>query len=108
MDTHAWLKSSENATPMTRRVMQEVMNVAQALGVRLADDFIDRQIKFILDLPPIGSSMQSDFLDGKQMEVEAILGYPVRKGRQLGIDVTTIETLHTLLTAVNERLKRRL
>lgn len=104
MDTHAWLNSSDKATPMTRRVMQEVIDVARALEVPVAHDLIDRLFARIMGMPPIGSSMRADFEAGKQMEVDIILGYPVRKGRELGLDVTTIETLHTLLTAVNKRL----
>lgn len=38
------------------------------------------------------------------MEVDIVLGYPVRKGTELGIDVTTIETVYVLLTAINKRL----
>jgi 2-dehydropantoate 2-reductase len=104
LDTHAWLNSSELATPMTKRVMQEVINVAHALEVPVADDLIDRLFARILGMPPIGSSMRADFEAGKLMEVDIILGYPVRKGRELGVDVTTIETLYTLLKAVNKRL----
>ncbi|KAH8172179.1 ketopantoate reductase panE/ApbA domain-containing protein [Sarocladium implicatum] len=104
LDTHAWLSSSDNATAMTKRVMQEVINVARALDVPLAEDLIDRLFTRILGMPPIGSSMRTDFEGGKVMEVDIILGYPVRKGRELGVDVTTIETLYTILTAVNKRL----
>jgi ketopantoate reductase len=89
---------------MTKRVMQEVINVARALDVPLAEDLIDRLFTRILGMPPIGSSMRTDFEGGKVMEVDIILGYPVRKGRELGVDVTTIETLYTILTAVNKRL----
>ena len=105
MDTHGWLASSDAATPMTRKVMKEVIDVARALGVPVEYSLIDELIGRILGMPTIGSSMRTDYEGGKQMEVEIILGYPVRKGRELGIDVTTIETLHTLLTAINKRLR---
>lgn len=104
LNTHSWLSSSSEATPMTRRLMKEVITVANALDVPLEYELIDRLMDKILGMPPIGSSMQADFKNGKQMEVEIILGYPVRKGRELGIDVTTIETLYILLTAINKKL----
>ncbi|KAF5692968.1 galactonate dehydratase [Fusarium denticulatum] len=104
MDTHAWLSSSDLSTPMTRKLMKEVIDVANALGVPLEYELIDRLLERILAMPPIGSSMRTDYENGKPMEVEVILGYPVRKGRELGIDVTTIETLYTILLAINKRL----
>ncbi|KAF5675760.1 galactonate dehydratase [Fusarium heterosporum] len=104
MDTHAWLSSSELSTPMTRKLMKEVIDVANALDVPLGDDLIDRLLDKILRMPPIGSSMRTDYENRKPMEVEVILGYPVKKGRELGVDVATIETLYTVLLAINKRL----
>jgi ketopantoate reductase len=90
--------------PMTRKLMKEVIDVANALGVPLEDELIDRLIDKILRMPPIGSSMRTDYENGKPMEVEVILGYPVKKGRELNVDVATIETLYTVLLAINKRL----
>ncbi|KAM5523766.1 D-galactonate dehydratase 2 [Fusarium oxysporum f. sp. phaseoli] len=104
MDTHAWLSSSDLSTPMTRKLMKEVIDVANALGVSLGYELIDRLLEKILAMPPIGSSMRTDYENGKPMEVEVILGYSVRKGKELGIDVATIETLYTILLAINKRL----
>ncbi|WZH48316.1 enolase C-terminal domain-like protein [Fusarium acuminatum] len=104
MDTHSWLSSSDLSTPMTRKLMKEVIDVANALGVPLEDELIDKLIDKILRMPPIGSSMRTDYENGKPMEVEVILGYPVKKGRELNIDVATIETLYTVLLAINKRL----
>ncbi|KAF5252627.1 hypothetical protein FANTH_2522 [Fusarium anthophilum] len=104
MDTHTWLSSSDLSTPMTRKLMKEVIDVANALGVPLEYELIDRLLEKILAMPPIGSSMRTDYENGKPMEVEVILGYPVRKGKELGIDVATIETLYTILLAINKRL----
>lgn len=106
MSSHDWLNSSDGAVPMTKKLMREVINVARALEVPIEHELIDRLFERILKMPPIGSSMRTDYDNGKPMEVDIILGYPVRKGRELGIDVTTIETLYVLLTAINERLIR--
>ncbi|KFA46821.1 hypothetical protein S40293_05577 [Stachybotrys chartarum IBT 40293] len=106
LDTHSWLSSSAGATPMTRRLMREVIDVARALDVPLEYELVDRLIAKILDMPPIGSSMRNDFEAGKPMEVDVILGYPVRKGRELGVDIATVETIYTVLTAINQRLMK--
>lgn len=104
VDTHAWLGSSEDAMPMTRRLMREVVDVARGLGVALEYSLIDRLVDRILEMPPIGSSMRTDYENGKPMEVDIILGYPVRKARELGLAVPTLETLFVVLTAINKRV----
>ena len=104
LDTHAWLTSSEDAIPLTRKLMGEVIHVARALDVALEDNLIDRLIDKIKGMPPIGSSMRTDYEKGKPMEIDIILGYPVRRGRELGLDVSTIETIYVILTAINKRV----
>ncbi|KAI0023662.1 ketopantoate reductase PanE/ApbA-domain-containing protein [Xylariomycetidae sp. FL0641] len=104
MDTHAWLNSSDDAVRMTREVMKEAIDVAKALGVPVEHSLIDRHMDKILGMPPIGSSMRTDYENGRPLEVDMILGYPVKKGRELGLAVPTIDTLYILLTAINKRL----
>ena len=105
LDTHSWLKSSPDSTPMTRTLMQEVINVASACDVPMKDELIDELMDKILAMQPIGSSMQTDCKMGKPMEVEIILGTPVRKGRELGVPTPVLEVLYTLLMAINTRMK---
>ncbi|KAI0474297.1 2-dehydropantoate 2-reductase [Xylaria cf. heliscus] len=103
LDTHSWLNSSPSATPLTRKLMREVINVAQKCEVPIEHSLADRLIDKILGMPGIGSSMQVDAKNEKPMEVEIILGYPVRKGKELGVDIPTLETLYVVLTAMNQR-----
>jgi len=105
LDTHSWLKSSPDSMPMTRKLMREVIDVAQKCDVPLQYDLIDILIDRILAMPPIGSSMQTDCKMGRPMEVEVILGTPVRRGRELGVAIPTLEVLHTLLLAINSRMR---
>ncbi|CAG9988153.1 unnamed protein product [Clonostachys byssicola] len=105
MDTHSWL-ASPDAETLTRRLMTEVINVGKALGVALDYDLIDTLVNKIKGMPPIGSSMRTDYENNKPMEVEIILGYPVRKGKELGINIATVETIYVILTAVNRRLMK--
>ncbi|CAM1504894.1 Fc.00g024850.m01.CDS01 [Cosmosporella sp. VM-42] len=104
LDTHSWLSSSADAMPLTRQLMQEVINVARKCNVPLEDELIDRLINKILTMPPIGSSMQNDYKAGRPMEVDIILGTPFRKGRELGVPIPTIEIIYVILTGVNLRL----
>ncbi|GAP89593.2 putative 2-dehydropantoate 2-reductase [Rosellinia necatrix] len=103
LDTHGWLSSSPEAMPLTRRLMHEVIDVAQGCGVPLEHSLIDHLIDKILGMPTIGSSMQVDAKNGKPMEVEIILGYPVKKGKELGLNIPTLEIIYTILTGMNQR-----
>jgi 2-dehydropantoate 2-reductase len=104
LDTHTWLNSSPGAMPLTRTVMREVIDVARACDVPIEYELIDRLIEKILAMPPIGSSMRNDCESGKPMEVDIILGTPVRKAKELSISVPTLETIYVILTGVNVRL----
>ncbi|GKT85811.1 2-dehydropantoate 2-reductase [Colletotrichum tofieldiae] len=106
LDTHSWLSSSPEATPMTQRLMREVIDVAKGCNVPLEYDLVDKLISKILAMHPIGSSMQNDFKAGRPMEVDIILGYPYRKGKDLGIATPTLDTIYVILTGTNLRLLR--
>jgi 2-dehydropantoate 2-reductase len=108
LDTHAWLKSSSDSMPMTKKLMREVIDVARKCDVPIQYELVDQLVDKILAMPPIGSSMQTDCKMGRPMEVDVILGTPVRKGRELGVDIPTLEVLHTLLVAINTRLRPNL
>lgn len=65
VDTQTWLHSSEDATPFTRQLMQEVINIARGCGVPLQDELIDQLMDKINAMPGIGSSMQTDCKNGR-------------------------------------------
>lgn len=101
VDTQTWLHSSEDATPFTRQLMQEVINIARGCGVPLEDRLVDQLMEKITAMPGIGSSMQTDRKYGRPMEIDVILGVPVRKSRELGIPAPFLETLYVILRAVD-------
>ncbi|KAF2964623.1 hypothetical protein GQX73_g8958 [Xylaria multiplex] len=106
LDTHSWLKSSPGALPLTRRLMHEVIHVAQNCNVPLEQSLADLLIDKILGMHAIGSSMQVDAKNERPMEIEIILGYPVRKGKELGLSIPTLETIYIILTGMNQRFTR--
>jgi ketopantoate reductase len=77
LNTQDWLKSSEDALPLTRKLMREVIDVARKCDVLLQYELVDMFVERILALQPITPSMQVDRMYGKPMEVEVILGNPV-------------------------------
>ena len=102
LDTKSWLTSSSDAIFLTRRLMSEVIDVARRCGVPLEYNLTDRLINKVLDMPVgIGSSMQTDRRNQRPMEVEVILGTPVKRARELGIDTPTLETIYVLLKGID-------
>ncbi|OKL63251.1 hypothetical protein UA08_01845 [Talaromyces atroroseus] len=106
LDTHSWLESSPEAVPMTRRLMNEVIDVGRACGVTaLEHSLTDSLIEKILGMPPIGSSMQTDCLAGRPLEVDVILGYPWKKSKELGLNTPTLDTIYAVVMGVDRRLR---
>ncbi|RAK96789.1 ketopantoate reductase family protein [Aspergillus ibericus CBS 121593] len=105
-DTQSFLQSSPDAIPFTRRLMSEVIAVAQASGVSLPSDLIDTQLARIKGLGAVRTSMQIDRENGRPMEIEVIVGTPVRKARELGVDTPVLEALYVLLRAVDGEGRR--
>lgn len=105
VDTQTWLYSSAYATPLTRRLMGEVIAVGRGCGVDLDERLVDRLMEKINALPGIGTSMQVDCQSGRPMEIEVILGFPLRRAKELGIDTPVLETLTCLLRAVDGRFR---
>lgn len=106
VDTQTWLKSSPEATPTTRRLMREVIDIARRCNVPIDYDLVDTLMAKILSMPGIGSSMQNDARAGRPLEVDVILGYPMQKAREMGMDVPVLSMVYALTMAVNGRLAR--
>lgn len=85
--------------------MREVIDVGRACGVKLEYDLIDKLVGKILSMPGIGSSMQTDCKNGRPLEIHVILGVPVKKARELGIETPTLEMVYALVRAVDTRLR---
>ena len=104
--TQQWLNSSDEATPVTKRLMREVIDVAKRCDVPLGYDLIDTLFDKILALPGIYSSMHTDAQEGRPLEVDVILGYPMKKAREFEMDVPMLSIVYAMTMAVNGRLSR--
>lgn len=93
------------ADPATRRdfeeTLRETAEVALALGVKLDRDVVDRTMAQALRLGAVGSSMLADLEMGRRLEFEALNGYIVRKGRELGIPTPYNAMLFRELSTLN-------
>ena len=104
VDTKTWLDSSDESHAVTRRLMREVIDVAQRCGVSLGYELVDELMAKVAKMGRIGSSMQQDAKAGRPLEVDVILGHPVEKAKEFGMDTPVLSTIFALTTAVNRRI----
>jgi 2-dehydropantoate 2-reductase len=88
------LRQLPETRQMLEQGMREILNVARARDIRLADDVIDRTMAFVNSQPADGTtSLQRDISAGRRSELEAWNGAVVRLGQQVGVATP----LHTFL-----------
>lgn len=76
------------ARSLLEESMCEIEALAQAAGVTLDEDAVEKAMEFCDNLAPDATaSMQRDIIDGKPSELEAQNGYVMRRGAELGVAV---------------------
>jgi 2-dehydropantoate 2-reductase len=80
---------------MLTRCMQEILAVARARQVPLADTIVADTLTFVDSLAPDGTtSLQRDIMEGKPSELEAWNGAVVRLGREAGVSTPLHEFIY--------------
>ncbi|MBF0152580.1 MAG: 2-dehydropantoate 2-reductase [Magnetococcales bacterium] len=92
------IMASPRLADLARRVMEEVLAIAEAAGHPLPPEVVERNLTETRAMYPYKTSMLLDYEAKRPMEVEAILGNAVRKAHSLGIAAPRLETLYALLT----------
>ena len=82
-------------------LIREVIAAARADGADLPDELVDAQIRNKATMGGYRSSMQVDRQEGRPMEVEAILGEPLRRARAKGVPVPILESLYRAVRVVD-------
>jgi 2-dehydropantoate 2-reductase len=95
------------ANPWTRELMkhvtEEAVAIAHASGVRLPEpDMVDAVWKLADTMSGATSSTAQDIARGNRTEIDALNGYLVRRGTQLGVPVPANQTLHALVKLLEE------
>lgn len=102
----AFLMSSPAAEKVILDVMLEVVAVCQALGyTSVTVEEAKKQLesaKSRIGSHGIEPSMLVDILNNRGMEVETILGNPVKVAKDLGVEVPRMEILYALTKGLNE------
>lgn len=80
------IRSLPETRALLKGAMEEILAVAQARGVALADDSVEARMTFIDGLQPgVMASMQRDIMEGRPSELESQSGALVRMGRECGV-----------------------
>lgn len=95
LDTAAMLRTPRDQA-FIRQVMQEVCDVAAAVGHPLPPQLAEQMIERTLAMPAYKTSMALDYENRRPMELEAILGNTVREGRNAGVAMPALETIYAL------------
>jgi len=81
------------------RVMQEVVAVGHARGVKLPADFADQQLKFALESAPrtMKASLAHDLERGNRLELDWLAGKVSALGRETGVPTPANDAVYAIL-----------
>jgi 2-dehydropantoate 2-reductase len=83
-----------------RALMVEVQSAAAAFGFAIPDAFVEKQFEVTPPMGPYQPSSLVDFLAGREVEVEAIWGEPLRRATAAGVRMPRLEGLYERLIAL--------
>lgn len=84
---------TEGGEGLIRAMIREVMDVAAAEGYPMDDKVIEQNIDGTRKMPPYKNSMALDYLNGRPIEREAVLGNVVTIAQRHGIPVPHLNTV---------------
>lgn len=85
-------------------VVHECQAVAQARGIALPADLLERTLALAQTMPQQHSSTAQDLARGKRSEIDHLNGFIVRQGAALGIATPANRLLHTLVRLLEQHL----
>jgi 2-dehydropantoate 2-reductase len=103
------LKSHPDALDFVRDVMMEIASVANACGYsEINSKLVETQLGRARsrDLPGVQPSMMADALEGRNMEVDAIVGNVIKIGKFHGLKIPLLRTIYMLASALDGNLTR--
>ena len=83
-----------------RSLMEELQAAATPHGVEIEDSFLDLQFTLTEPMDAYKPSSLIDFLAGREVEVDAIWGEPLRRGETAGVPMPELHKLHGELLSI--------
>ncbi len=91
---------------LAETLVREVRQAAHRYGTEIEESFVDKMLSDTQRMVPYASSMLIDYRSGREMEVEAIFGNPLRTAERLGFDAVNLRMLYRQLSFINDRRTR--
>lgn len=101
MRTPGELLAMPETRALLRRIMQEVVDVARASGIGLADSDVDAHIAWTERASGMRTSTMVDRSRGRTMEADALIGVIVRRGRDRGVPTPASDAMYALMKAAD-------
>jgi 2-dehydropantoate 2-reductase len=101
--TVAQVMADPALTAEARALMDEVAEAARRLGCVVPEQFIQTQIDVTRPMGPYRPSSLVDFLAGREVEVEAIWGEPLRRAQAAGAAMPRLAQLYAQLKELTAR-----
>jgi 2-dehydropantoate 2-reductase len=101
------LVGDPDAAALVRALMAEVVEIAAAEGHPLPGGLAEILVAATTTMAPYDTSMRVDADAGRPLEVETIVGEPVRRAHRAGVPVPRAEMLLSLLRFTDRRLAVR-
>ncbi|CAI7598899.1 unnamed protein product [Penicillium glandicola] len=91
------IQRSKGRESMLIPMMWEIWNIAKAAGHPMPETIVEWMAYRLPDELSYRPSMLLDLENGRPMELEVILGNPLKKAQELGVDTPHMATVHKLL-----------
>ena len=79
---------------MLRKIMKEIILIAEKKDIKFADNIIDNIIEFCKDYPDVKPSYARDVEKGRNNEGDLFGGTIIRLGKDLGIPIPMTNSLY--------------
>ncbi|BCL35302.1 putative 2-dehydropantoate 2-reductase [Nostoc sp. MS1] len=89
---------------LVEQIMREVQAGANSMGRTIPDSFMQTMLDYTVKMKPYRTSMKIDYDECRPLEVEAIVGNPLRKAQALGVNLPQISCLYHQLKFLDRRL----
>jgi 2-dehydropantoate 2-reductase len=96
------LLATAEGVKLVRQLMEEGLSIARRLNLHWPEDFIEKKIAMTRKMGAYKTSMHIDRENGRPLEIEAIVGRPLRVAGELGVKVPNVEMLHRLLLLLED------
>lgn len=99
----AEMLATENTEDLIRRIMLELCTIAESEGIHLPGQAVTDMIEYTRAFTAYKPSMLQDFNAGRALEVESIVGAPLRIARKNNIPAPMLETVYALMKLITRK-----